>query len=107
MKFIQEYALLIAVATPVLVIVGIQVWLFMTGERGTLLLPSLRRFPSVDIAQAVKAREPIEALVIACDTDEQHLAKVARLVASDRRIARDRRAVVKSGVEEERFEKVA
>ena len=107
MNFIQEYALLIAVATPVSVIVGIQVWLFMTGERGTLLLPSLRRFPSVDIAEAAKARERIEALVVACDTEEQQIAKVARFVAADRRVARDLRAGVKNGVEEERFQRVA
>ena len=107
MNFIQEYALLIAVATPVSVIVGIQVWLFMTGERGTLLLPSLRRFPSVDIAEAVKVREPLEAPVIACDTEEQQIAKVARLVAADRSVARDRRALVNCDVEEERVEKVA
>jgi len=107
MKFIQEYALLIAVATPALVIAGIQFSLFMAGERGTLLLPELRRFPSVDIAEAVKARAPIEALVVACDTNERQLARVARLVAADRSVARDRRALVNCGVEEKRVEKAA
>jgi hypothetical protein len=41
MEFFREYALLVAVATPVLVIVAMQVYLFIAGERGTLLLPSL------------------------------------------------------------------
>ncbi len=40
MEFFNEYGLLVAVATPVLVIVVLQVYLFVAGERGTLLLPS-------------------------------------------------------------------
>jgi hypothetical protein len=52
MEFLREYALLVAVATPVLVIVGFQAVLFVTGERGTLLLPSLAPFESIDIEAA-------------------------------------------------------
>ena len=100
MKFIQEYALLIAVATPVAVIVAIQVWLFMTGERGTLLLPSLRRFPSVDISAAVKA---LEATAATRHAAEQQLAKVARLVAADRRVTAERRGVPRGIVVAERI----
>ena len=59
MSFFQEYALLIGVATPVAVIVGIQVWLFMKGERGTLLLPSSPPFASIDNATAALARLPV------------------------------------------------
>ena len=40
MEFFREYALLVAVATPVLVIVALQVHLFVAGDRGTLLLPT-------------------------------------------------------------------
>ncbi len=49
MEFFREYALLVAVATPVLVIAALQAYLFVAGERGTLLLPSLMPFPSVAI----------------------------------------------------------
>jgi len=56
--FFQEYGLLIAVATPVLVVVGMQVFLFIAGERGTLLLPSLKPFESIALAEEDTA-EPI------------------------------------------------
>ena len=39
MNFIHEYALLAAVLAPVAVIVAMNVWLALAGERGTLLLP--------------------------------------------------------------------
>jgi hypothetical protein len=47
MSQIQEYALLIAVAIPVLAVVGLNAFLWLCGERGTLLLPSLATFPSM------------------------------------------------------------
>ena len=40
MNFFNEYALLVAVAVPVLAIVGLNVFLWMGGERGTLLMPT-------------------------------------------------------------------
>lgn len=46
----HEYALLIAVAIPVLAIVGLNVFLWFGGERGTLLLPSAR---SATVAERV------------------------------------------------------
>ena len=45
---VNQYALLIAVALPVAVIVGIQIYLFICGERGTLLLPGLDSYPSIE-----------------------------------------------------------
>lgn len=48
MNFIQEFALLIAVAVPVATIVGYNVVLAALGESGTLLLPSLRPYPTLD-----------------------------------------------------------
>jgi hypothetical protein len=48
MNFFNEYALLIAVALPVVVLVGIQLFLFISGERDTLLFPGLNRYPSID-----------------------------------------------------------
>ena len=44
MNFIQDYALLVAIALPVLIIVGINLFLVMGGERGTLLVPSFGAF---------------------------------------------------------------
>jgi len=38
----NEYALLVAVAAPVLAIVGLNVLLWIGGERGTLLVPTTR-----------------------------------------------------------------
>ena len=48
MNFVNEYALLVAVALPVVAIVGIQVYLFACGERGTLLVPGLNTYPSIE-----------------------------------------------------------
>ena len=47
MNFVNQYALLFAVAIPVVAIVGIQVYLFLCGERDTLLVPGLNRYPSI------------------------------------------------------------
>jgi len=57
--FFQEYGLLVAVATPVVVVVVMQALLFISGERGTLLLPSLKAFES--IALAAEHDQPIAA----------------------------------------------
>ena len=46
MNLFTEYGLLVAVATPVAVVVALQVFLFIAGESGTLLLPSLRPYES-------------------------------------------------------------
>jgi hypothetical protein len=40
MNFINDFALLIAVATPLAVLLGMNLFLVMEGERGTLMLPS-------------------------------------------------------------------
>jgi hypothetical protein len=49
MNFFHEYALLVAAAIPVATVVGINVFLMIAGEKGTLLFPSLGRYPSHDI----------------------------------------------------------
>jgi hypothetical protein len=51
MDFFNEYALLIAIATPVIAIVAVQVALFVAGERDTLLLPGFGGYPSVPLAK--------------------------------------------------------
>ena len=50
MNFANEYALLVAVLLPVAVVVATQVYLFLNGERGTLLLPGMGGFPKVEMA---------------------------------------------------------
>ena len=45
MDFLQEYSLLIAVTLPVAVVAVTNLLLALTGESGTLLLPSLRGYP--------------------------------------------------------------
>ena len=47
MNFFQEYSLLIAIAVPSLAILGVNAFLMLTGEEGTLLLPSFRRYPPI------------------------------------------------------------
>lgn len=42
MNLFHEYALLIAVAVPILALVGLNAFLWLGGERGVLLLPSAR-----------------------------------------------------------------
>jgi len=61
MNLFTEYGLLIAVATPVTVVVALQVYLFVAGERGTLLLPSLRPYESIALEPASNALPETEA----------------------------------------------
>ena len=69
MELLNEYSLLIVVAAPVAIIAAINLVLAMTGESGTLLLPSLRGYPAIEIprveatpdAAAPEAGEAAEA----------------------------------------------
>lgn len=46
MSFFQEYSLLFAIAIPVAVVIVIEVALWLSGERGASLLPSLHAVPN-------------------------------------------------------------
>ena len=73
MNFANEYALLFAVALPVVLIVGMQVALYVAGERSTLLFPGMATYPSVAPAiRAVDVTPPMEtsAPVTAPSNDE-------------------------------------
>jgi hypothetical protein len=59
MNYAHEYALLAAVAIPFLAIVGINVYLWWGGERGTLLIPSSPTLPSVMSAAALEESMPV------------------------------------------------
>lgn len=56
MSFFHEYSLLFAVAIPVAVVVLIEAALWLSGERGTSLLPGLSRYPAVMSAAQVAAQ---------------------------------------------------
>jgi hypothetical protein len=62
MNFVQEYALLIAVALPVVAIVGLNVFLAMTGESTTLLLPGRMSFPSIPLEPAAVAEPATQSV---------------------------------------------
>ena len=73
MNFMNEYGLLVAVALPVLAIVGIQVFLFIGGERDTLLLPGTSKYPSIVFGKTNVAVAPVPVI---------ETAKVAEKVES-------------------------
>lgn len=76
MPAIQQVALLVAVAIPVVVVVGLNVFLAFFGERGTLLLPRLARYPRIELenepAPEATAEQP--GIVVA---EEEPLRKAA------------------------------
>ena len=49
MNTIVEYAPLIALMSPVLVLAGLNAWLKVKGEEGTLLFPSRSPYPPVTL----------------------------------------------------------
>ncbi|QJR13371.1 hypothetical protein [Usitatibacter palustris] len=55
MNLIQEFALLFAVAAPVLTILGMNLMLMFEGERGTLIFPSL----SAEMLSAPQGETPV------------------------------------------------
>lgn len=69
MNNFQDYALLFAASLPVILIAGIQVFLFVSGERGTLLIPGLQRYPRADIPEAIEE-------VAVCDAQADHATRV-------------------------------
>ena len=63
MNTIVEYAPLIALLSPVLVLAGLNVWLKVKGEEGTLLFPSRRPYPTVALPQLARPVAAEEAEV--------------------------------------------
>src|SRR5688572_16558513 len=56
--YAHEFALLAVVAIPFLAIVGLNVYLWWGGERGTLLMPSSQRLPKILDGREI-AEEPM------------------------------------------------
>jgi hypothetical protein len=63
--FLDQYALLIAVATPVLTLVAMNLLLALGGERGTLLMPSAGTLQAV---RRAANRVPTASAAAAADT---------------------------------------
>ena len=66
--FMFEYSLLVAVALPVAVVLAINAILALSGEKGTLLLPSLGGYPPVEIPAIDAAIEPVRQVASVEDT---------------------------------------
>ena len=77
MLAIHEVALLVAVAVPVVAIAGLNLWLFIFGERATLLLPHLGRFPSISLDEPRPAAEALAQAGIVVVEEEVPLRKAA------------------------------
>lgn len=75
MNLIHEYSLLIAIALPVLAIVVLNLFLALTGERHTLLLPVPMSFAPVTSEVRVMRKESARAIDTAADSanDEREL----------------------------------
>jgi hypothetical protein len=76
MNAIHEFALLIAVALPIAVLLVANVALFLEGERDTLLIPGMRGFPTMDSVamEAVAAEALARPAPTAEEVDEFRLA---------------------------------
>ena len=72
----HEFALLFAVALPVVVLVGINAYLWLNGETETLLFPSLKAYPSIDTTPRAIDETPAETGVAseAAANEEERLA---------------------------------
>jgi hypothetical protein len=81
MDFFTEYGLLVAVATPVAVVVALQVYLFVAGERGTLLLPSLKPYESIAIEPTSEALAEVDPPRTAFATNAEVAEPLERLAA--------------------------
>ena len=49
MNAIHDYALLFAIAVPLVAVIGLNIFLYVGGERGAGLFPSSRPFPVEDL----------------------------------------------------------
>ena len=73
----QDFALLFAVATPVVVLVAMNAYLWFNGDE-TLLFPSLKAYPSIDTAPRAIDETPAEtgaaAVHTAANEEEERMA---------------------------------
>ena len=55
----HELALLATILAPVAVLTAMHLWLFLGGERDTLLLPAMRAYPSIPVS-AQAGSDPVQ-----------------------------------------------
>ena len=60
MNALLEYAPLAALLSPVFVIAGLNAWLALKGEEGTLLMPSRRPLPALTLPPMVRKAPAME-----------------------------------------------
>ena len=72
MNAIHEYALLFAIAVPLVAVIGLNLFLYIGGERGAGLLPSSRPFPVEDLDATVPAPAlPVAPATAAANDDAE------------------------------------
>jgi hypothetical protein len=81
MNFFNEYALLIVVALPVVVIAGMEIALFVSGERGTGLIPGFNRYPSIETGKTAAIEPQVASEAPAITAVEPSNDEVERLAA--------------------------
>jgi hypothetical protein len=76
MNVIHEYALLFAIAVPLLAVIGLNLALYLGGERGAGLFPSSRPFPveEIDMDATVRAPAPHVAPATAANDEGERRA---------------------------------
>ena len=72
--YVHEFALLIAVTTPVAVLLCKHAGLWAAGERDTLLLPVMREYPRVEIVDTAAADFNVETAADARNEADFRLA---------------------------------
>ncbi|HUQ27690.1 MAG TPA: hypothetical protein VM051_03810 [Usitatibacter sp.] len=72
--YVHEFALLVAVTTPLAVLVCKHAGLWAAGERDTLLLPVMRAYPRVEIVDTMAAEMVVSAPARARNDEDFRLA---------------------------------
>lgn len=75
--YTHEFALLAVVAIPMLALVGINLYLWWEGERGTLLMPSSQGFPAVEMGERAEEAMPVGYEAARVATSSEHLVAEA------------------------------
>ena len=74
---IHELALLVAVVTPVVVIIAIDVYLALHGETETLLIPRVLRYPALELDPEAAPAPAVEADAAETSDPRQPLSKAS------------------------------
>ncbi len=72
--YAHEFALLIAITTPIAVVVSNQVGLWAAGERDTLLIPVVREYPRAEVVDTLAAEFQVFAPAKARNDEHFRLA---------------------------------